>query len=175
MWRAECHGVGGVHASSFVGFAQALGYKGFKELQVLFQRRLSTVAPGFDARVRALEAALGARMDHSEIGFLRDLVVRDLTSLQDQLASIDGAQISRAVNLMEAAQTIYLLGQLRSAPVVDTADAFVVIVQHPQHIAARESHVACVKQQGDARAGVLHKQVQLGLGLNHRRHVVVIG
>ncbi len=108
-----------VHASSFVRFAQALGYRGFKELQVLFQRRLSTAAPGFDARVRALEAELGARADHSEIGFLRDLVVRDLTSLQDLLASIDGAQISRAVDLMEAAETIYLLGQLRSAPVVD--------------------------------------------------------
>ncbi len=108
-----------VHASSFVRFAQALGYRGFKELQVLFQRRLSTAAPGFDARVRALEADLGARADHSEIGFLRDLVVRDLTSLQDLLASIDGAQIAQAVDLMQAAETIYLLGQLRSAPVVD--------------------------------------------------------
>lgn len=108
-----------VHASSFVRFAQALGYRGFKELQVLFQRRLSTAAPGFDARVRALEAELGARADHSAIGFLRDLVVRDLTSLQDLLASIDGAQISRAVDLMETAQTICLLRQLRSAPVVD--------------------------------------------------------
>ena len=108
-----------VHASSFVRFAQALGYRGFRELQALFQRRLSTAAPGFDARVRALEAELGARADHSEIDFLRDLVVRDLTSLQDLLASIDGAQIARAVDLMEQADTIYLLGQLRSAPVVD--------------------------------------------------------
>jgi DNA-binding MurR/RpiR family transcriptional regulator len=108
-----------VHASSFVRFAQVLGYCGFKELQVLFQRRLSAATPGFDARVRALQAELGARADHSEIGFLRDLVVRDLTSLQDLLASIDAAQIARAVDLMEVADTIYLLGQLRSAPVVD--------------------------------------------------------
>jgi DNA-binding MurR/RpiR family transcriptional regulator len=42
-----------------------------------------------------------------------------LTSLQDLLASIDGVQIARTVDLMEAADTIYLLGQLRSAPVVD--------------------------------------------------------
>ena len=43
----------GVHASSFVRFAQALGYTGVKEMQRLFQKRLSTAAPGFEARVRA--------------------------------------------------------------------------------------------------------------------------
>ena len=57
----------GVHASSFVRFAQALGYEGFKELQSLFQRRLSTAAPGFEARIKALETELGtsyyARID----------------------------------------------------------------------------------------------------------------
>ena len=36
----------GIHASSFVRFAQSLGYKGFKEMQAVFQRRLSTAAPG---------------------------------------------------------------------------------------------------------------------------------
>ncbi|WP_299477833.1 MurR/RpiR family transcriptional regulator [Cypionkella sp.] len=108
-----------IHASNYIRFAQALGYKGFKELQVLFQRRLSTAAPGFDARLQALEAELGARADHSEVGFLRDLVVRDMNSLQDLLTNIDGAQISQAVDLMEKAETIFLLGQLRSAPVVE--------------------------------------------------------
>lgn len=50
----------GIHASSFVRFAQSLGYKGFKDLQLLFQRKLSTAAPGFDARVKALEHELKA-------------------------------------------------------------------------------------------------------------------
>lgn len=66
----------GVHASSFVRFAQALGYDGFKELQALFQKRLSTAAPGFEARIKALETELGSRADRSELSFLRDLVVR---------------------------------------------------------------------------------------------------
>ncbi|MFD1810140.1 MurR/RpiR family transcriptional regulator [Gemmobacter lanyuensis] len=55
----------GIHASSFVRYAQSLGYKGFKELQAVFQRRLSTAAPGFDARVRALEAELGGAKEES--------------------------------------------------------------------------------------------------------------
>lgn len=108
-----------IHASSFVRYAQSLGYKGFKELQAIFQRRLSTAAPGFDARIRALESELGTKEDHSDLGFLKDLVVRDLASLQELLQQTDAAQIARAAELMEAADTIYLIGQLRSAPVVE--------------------------------------------------------
>jgi DNA-binding MurR/RpiR family transcriptional regulator len=108
----------GIHASSFVRYAQSLGYKGFKELQAVFQRRLSTAAPGFDARVRALEAELGGARE-GELGFLADLVTRDVASLQDLLANMDAAQLAEAAALMEASDTIYLVGQLRSAPVVE--------------------------------------------------------
>jgi DNA-binding MurR/RpiR family transcriptional regulator len=109
----------GIHASSFVRFAQSLGYEGFKDLQGLFQRRLSTAAPGFEARKKALETELGARTDKSEAGFLRDLVVRDIASLQDVLAQISGEDLATAVDLLEKSETIYLIGQLRSAPVVE--------------------------------------------------------
>jgi DNA-binding MurR/RpiR family transcriptional regulator len=101
-----------------VRYAQSLGYKGFKELQAVFQRRLSTAAPGFDARVRALEVELGGARE-GEMGFLADLVTRDVASLQDLLANMDPGQLAEAAALMEAADTIYLIGQLRSAPVVE--------------------------------------------------------
>ncbi len=99
--------------------AQALGYDGFKTLQGLFQKRLSTAAPGFEARVKALESELGARKDRSEGGFLRDLIVRDIASLQNLLAEVSDADHKKAVTLLEKAEVIYLLGQLRSSPVAD--------------------------------------------------------
>jgi DNA-binding MurR/RpiR family transcriptional regulator len=108
----------GIHASSFVRYAQSLGYRGFKELQAVFQRRLTTAAPGFDARVRALETELGGARE-GEMGFLADLVARDLASLQELLASTEPDRLARAADLMEAADTVYLIGQLRSAPVVE--------------------------------------------------------
>lgn len=108
----------GIHASSFVRYAQSLGYKGFKELQAVFQRRLSTAAPGFDARVRALEAELGGAKV-GELGFLAELVARDVASLQDMLGNMQAGDLAAAAELMEKADTIYLLGQLRSAPVVE--------------------------------------------------------
>lgn len=109
----------GIHASSFVRFAQALGYRGFKELQSLFQKRLSTAAPGFEARVKALKGELQASAERSEKGFLRDLVVRDIASLQLLLDEIDDGDLARAADLLLDAEVIYLLGQLRSAPVVE--------------------------------------------------------
>ena len=108
----------GIHASSFVRYAQSLGYKGFKDLQTVFQRRLTTAAPGFDARVRALATELGG-VREGEMAFLGDLVARDVASLQELLASVDAAALAMAADMMEAADTVYLIGQLRSAPVVD--------------------------------------------------------
>lgn len=108
-----------IHASSFVRFAQSLGYSGFKDLQTLFQKRLSTAAPGFDARKKALEGELQLREDRSEHEFLRDLVVRDIASLQDLLERTDSAELAQAADLIHSADTVYLIGQLRSEPVVN--------------------------------------------------------
>ena len=109
----------GMHASSFVRYAQSLGFRGFKELQAVYQRRLSTAAPGFDARVRALATELGAKKDASDLGFLKELVVRDIASLQGLLEGTSAESIEAAADLMQGADTIYLVGQLRSAPVVE--------------------------------------------------------
>lgn len=120
-----------IHASSFVRFAQALGYSGFKDLQALFQARLSTAAPGFEARKKALEGELSLREDHSELGFLRDLVVRDVASLQDLLDKIDARDMARAADLIEGADTVYLIGQLRAEPVVNLLRYILTMLGRP--------------------------------------------
>jgi len=109
----------GIHASSFVRFAQSLGYTGFKELQEVFQRRLSTAAPGFEARIKALDSELGAGKAEGNVSFLRELVLRDIVSLQELLTDISNESMGKAVALMDKADTIFLIGQLRSEPVVE--------------------------------------------------------
>lgn len=108
----------GVHASSLVRFAQSLGYSGFKELQGLFRKRLTAAAPGFEARVRALEDELGAAAPGAAEGPLRDLVARDIASLRGLLGDVDAGAFAAAAEHIERAGTVYLLGQLRSEPVV---------------------------------------------------------
>ncbi|MFN0113395.1 MAG: MurR/RpiR family transcriptional regulator [Paracoccaceae bacterium] len=109
----------GIHASSFVRFAQSFGFSGFRELQALFRKRLATAAPGFEARIKALEAELRATGERSGGGFLADLVVRDIASLQDLLATTGADDLARAAELIVGADTVFLVGQLRSAPVVE--------------------------------------------------------
>lgn len=109
----------GVHASSFVRFAQMLGYSGFRELQGVFHQRLSTAAPSFDNRIKALEEELEDGAEKTEAGLLRELVVRDIASLRDLLNRIDEAELHRAVRMMERADTIFLAGQNRSLPIVE--------------------------------------------------------
>lgn len=108
----------GVHASSLVRFAQLLGFRGFKDLQALFQRRLMTAAPGFEARAERLKAELGDRPVEGVRGLLRDTVVRDIAALEGLLADADEAELARAVDILAGAGTIYLVGQLRSEPIV---------------------------------------------------------
>lgn len=113
-WIAErC----GIHASSLVRFAQAFGYSGFKELQGIFQARLATAAPGYEARVAALKSELELHKQSGTRGVLGDLVARDIASLQDLLGQASDEKFERTVALMRDADTIYIVGQLRSAPI----------------------------------------------------------
>lgn len=148
----------GVHASNLVRFAQALGYSGFKDLQELFQRRLSTAAPGFEARVKALEEELGPHGDRSEASYLRDLVVRDVASLQALLTDIAPQDLATAAELLDRAEVVFLLGQLRSAPVVDLL-RYVLTMLGKRCILLDPSgglatHMARTMGQGDALVAV---------------------
>ena len=108
----------GVHASSLVRFAQAFGYSGFKELQGIFQARLATAAPGYEARVNALRSELELhRQSGSRGGILGDLVARDIASLQDLVTTATTDKLASAAELLEKADTIYIIGQLRSEPI----------------------------------------------------------
>ena len=54
-------------------------------------------------------------------------------------------------------------------------DALVMVVDGAQHIAAGKGEVASVEQERNAFAGIAHESVELRLGLDHRRHVVMVG
>ena len=109
----------GVHPSSLVRFAQSIGYSGFKDLQSVFQTRLATAAPGFLERIGALETELSRNVSHGNLGFLKDLVVRDIASLHGLLESISENMLTSAAHLIVEAETIYIAGQLRSEPIAN--------------------------------------------------------
>lgn len=107
----------GVHPSSLVRFSQALGFTGFKDLQTVFQTRLATAAPGFHERINALENELSRHAQGGMTSFLRGLVVRDIAALEGLLDTVTEDMLAEAARLLAQAQTIYIAGQLRSAPI----------------------------------------------------------
>jgi DNA-binding MurR/RpiR family transcriptional regulator len=110
---AQC----GSHPSSLVRFAQNFGYSGFKELQAVFQTRLATAAPGFRERLSALESELSRNEERGNLGYLRQLVVRDIAALQDLLEGVAEQDLVSTAKLLVEAETIYIAGQLRSEPI----------------------------------------------------------
>jgi len=107
----------GADPSSLVRFAQKFGYSGFKQLQAVFRTRLATAAPGFRERISALDIELSRTVDHGKGGRLKDLVVRDIAALQGLLESVSDEHLNSAAQLLKGAETIYVAGQLRSAPI----------------------------------------------------------
>jgi len=106
-----------VHPSSLVRFAQHFGFTGFKPMQAVFQTRLATSAPGFRERITALETELSKNVDHGNLGFLKNLVVRDIAALQQLLEGISETALASAAQYLAKADTIFIIGQLRSEPV----------------------------------------------------------
>jgi len=107
----------GVNASILVRFAQHLGFEGFKQLQVMFQSRLSTAAPGYRERISALDVDLEKNKRKGNLGFLHDLVVRDIATLQELLNVTTEKSLAQAARALKNANTIFIAGQLRSEPI----------------------------------------------------------
>ncbi len=107
----------GAHASTLVRFAQYFGYTGFKQLQKVFQTRLTTAAPGFRERISALDMEVSRSGNQSNQSVLRELIIRDIAALQSLLASVSEKDLVHASHLLATATNIYVAGQLRSAPI----------------------------------------------------------
>jgi len=107
-----------VPPSTLVRFAKTFGYRGFSDMQKVFETRLRTAAPGFSERVSALNRELGEDAERKGTkGILHEHVVSDIASLQNLLETIDEGSIDQATELLTKARTIYIVGQLRSYPV----------------------------------------------------------
>ena len=106
----------GVQPSSMVRFAQALGYDGFSNMQLVFRSRLVTDGNSYRDRIDAL------RRQHDSSGgdalsVLSSFVDEGLTSLELLRDYTPGTVLDRAVDLLANAENIYLLAERRAFPV----------------------------------------------------------
>jgi DNA-binding MurR/RpiR family transcriptional regulator len=112
---AEIAGHAGVQPSTLVRFAQALGFSGFSDLQQVFRLRLRDRWPDYKERLAQLKEGADGRTGPA--GLLDGFVETAVTSLMRLRESVRAPELERAVAVMAAAETIYLLGQRRAFPI----------------------------------------------------------
>ena len=101
-----------VQPSTLIRFAQSLGYQGFSEMQEVFRQRLRGGLPSYDERMEKLRLH-ASKPSAVFLGFSA-AAEKSIANLREVL---DPAALDRAVDALARAETIYLIGFKRSAPV----------------------------------------------------------
>ncbi|WP_246505064.1 MurR/RpiR family transcriptional regulator [Microvirga antarctica] len=105
----------GVQPSTLVRFAKSLGYDGFSHLQQLFRDRLRERFPDYRERLRGLREAEGHHV-HA-VSLLDGFAAAAAVSLERMRGSVRPEELSRSIETLAKADTIYLLGARRVFPV----------------------------------------------------------
>ena len=104
-----------VQPSTLVRFAQHFGFDGFSGLQLLFRARLKERTSSYEERLRALEQD-GAQLAEST-NIFNGFAAAAHRSIDTLSAAVDPAAFERAVDILAAAETIYLIAKRRSYPI----------------------------------------------------------
>jgi DNA-binding MurR/RpiR family transcriptional regulator len=103
-----------VQPSTMIRFAQALGYSGFSDLQLVFQSYARDRWPDYNTRLEVLhDGAHGGDV----LSLLDGLVEASGTSARDFRQSVDVEALEQAVDRLARARTIHVVGVRRAFPV----------------------------------------------------------
>jgi DNA-binding MurR/RpiR family transcriptional regulator len=107
-----------VQPSAIVRFARALGYGGFTEMQQVFRSRLvASIAPSYRERIAGLRRDGRFRDSNNPRALLARFASEGMASLESLQDAVREKDLVRAIALLGAAHTIYVLGLGGSFPV----------------------------------------------------------
>lgn len=115
-----------VHPSTLVRFANAFGFSGFTEMQLLFRQQLIQESPNYNDRFHAAREALSEDAD-SPKGLLNQFVSANAASIELLNSDIQESSLNNAVTLLANAQIIYIVGVRRAFTV---ANYFSYMLRH---------------------------------------------
>jgi DNA-binding MurR/RpiR family transcriptional regulator len=137
----------GVHPSTLVRFANAFGFSGFSELQMLYKERLMETSPDYNQRIRKMLEKEGDADQASPEQLLGEFARANMLALEGLLHDIDPQRLQRAVEVLAEAETIYITGMRRSFPVAT-------------YLNYTLRHIKCRCALLDGNAGMLPEQAQ---------------
>ncbi|MDQ0563606.1 DNA-binding MurR/RpiR family transcriptional regulator [Rhizobium mesoamericanum] len=102
-----------VQPSTLVRLAHHLGYEGFSDLQSIFRERLRDRTLSYEERLVTLEQASG---EDEDANLLSGFISAASQSVSRLAATIQTDTFTKAVDILAAAETIYLIAKRRSYP-----------------------------------------------------------
>jgi DNA-binding MurR/RpiR family transcriptional regulator len=105
----------GVQPSTLIRFAKSLGYEGFSHLQQVFRHRLRERFPDYRERLRSLRDTDGHHVHAATL--LEGFADAASLSVDRMRESVSLEELSRAIETLAKADTIYLLGARRVFPI----------------------------------------------------------
>jgi DNA-binding MurR/RpiR family transcriptional regulator len=90
-----------------------LGYEGFSDLQSIFRERLRDRTLSYEERLISLEEAGG---EDEDANLLSGFITAASQSINRLAATVETDTFARAVDILAAAETIYLIAKRRSYP-----------------------------------------------------------
>jgi DNA-binding MurR/RpiR family transcriptional regulator len=102
-----------VQPSTLVRLAHHLGYEGFSDLQSIFRARLRDRTLSYEERLVTLEQSDGGDEDAS---LLSGFISAASQSMGRMAATVDAETFTKAVDILAAADTIYLIAKRRAYP-----------------------------------------------------------
>lgn len=105
-----------VQPSSMVRFAQAFGYEGFSDMQLLFRSQLVGRADSYRERIEELsQQGQGAVGDAGTV--LSEFVEESMASLERLREGVSTGDLRKAVRVLARSEDIYLVAERRAFPV----------------------------------------------------------
>jgi DNA-binding MurR/RpiR family transcriptional regulator len=102
-----------VQPSTLVRLAHHLGYEGFSDLQSIFRERLRDRTLTYEERLVTLEQTTG---DDEDANLLSGFISAANQSINRMAATVQTDTFTKAVDILAAAETIYLIAKRRSYP-----------------------------------------------------------
>lgn len=109
----------GVQPSAIVRFAKSFGFDGASQMQRLFRDGLLSghAALGYSERVRSFTRAVDRNAASGGAELLSEFVEGNTMALQNLPQTVSDADLTAAVRLLEAAETVYVVGFRRAFPI----------------------------------------------------------
>jgi len=112
----------GVQPSAVVRFAKHFGFSGFTEMQKLFREAISLqIAPGLNYQAR-IRDAIKVNEPLASTDIARQFLGGSIAGMQELQSTLERSDLEQAVELLAAADAVWLVGMRRSFPIASYLD-----------------------------------------------------